>query len=66
MSLLKGSLLRLLHTWAQRRKRDYYLNMEHMRAFTDETLAIANAWLDPEVDNDTHTRARAHTHTHSI
>ena len=35
--------------YLQRTKRDYYLNMKHMRAFTDTTLAIANAWLDPEV-----------------
>ena len=33
----------------QREKRDYYLNMQHMRNFTEPDLAIANAWLDPEV-----------------
>ena len=33
----------------QRSKRNYYLSMKHMNSFTDTTLNIANAWLDPEV-----------------
>ena len=33
----------------QDKLQDYYLDMQFMREYTDETLAIANAWLDPEV-----------------
>jgi hypothetical protein len=57
----RGSLIALFAgVGFQREKRDYYLTGHYMRAFNDKTLAIANAWLDPEVPGSIHTIACTH------
>ena len=46
---LLSSILTHSFSSVQEKFQDYYLGMQFMHEFTNETLAIANAWLDPEV-----------------
>ena len=46
---LVSSILTHSFSSVQEKFQDYYLGMQFMHEFTNETLAIANAWLDPEV-----------------